>query len=154
MLTLDTTIPRAFYSRGFSVRGTRGMSNEDTQTVFLEGMQEPVRYNEEEMYKQYDHPIHATVAGESLKGEHGGMDWLVIRAFVESVKLGINTPIDVYDAAAWLAIGPLSAQSIQNGGAPVEIPDFTRGKWQSREPAPQYKYSLDVICDKDGNKLV
>lgn len=38
-------------------------------------------------------------------------------------------PLDVYDAAAWMAITPLSEQSIALGSAPVEIPDFTSGRW-------------------------
>ena len=154
LLTLDTTVPRAYYSRGFCVRGTRGMSYEDGHVVFLEGMEEGIRDNEEEMYKKYDHPIFAELDEGELRGGHGGLDWLTCRAFVESAKLGINTPIDVYDTAAWLAIGPLSEKSISEGGVPVDFPDFTRGKWQNREPAPEYKYALDVVCDKDGNRLV
>ena len=150
MITLDTTLPRAYYSRNFSVRGTRGMSSEEREVVFLEGMEEEIARNEEEMYEKYDHPLHAEYVKAGVKAEgHGGMDWLVCRAFVESVKAEINTPIDAYDTAAWLAIGPLSAKSIENGGALVEFPDFTGGKWQNREPALRVKYSLDeVIEDK------
>ena len=40
-------------------------------------------------------------------------------------------PIDVYDAATWAAITPLSEISIRTGEA-VEIPDFTRGKYRER----------------------
>ena len=74
------------------------------------------------------------------------MDWLVTRAFVESVKHGTQTPIDVYDTAAWLAIAPLSEASIAGGSIPVPVPDFTKGKWFRREPAVSGKYSLDAIC--------
>ncbi len=38
-------------------------------------------------------------------------------------------PVDVYDAASWMAITRLSEMSIQKGGAVVDIPDFTNGKW-------------------------
>jgi hypothetical protein len=38
--------------------------------------------------------------------------------------------IDVYDAAAWSAPGPLSEASVAKGSAPVKFPDFTRGRWQ------------------------
>ena len=55
-LVLDTTLPRAYYSRNFSVRGTRGMSSEERQVVFLEGMKEVIANNEEEMYAKYDPP--------------------------------------------------------------------------------------------------
>lgn len=46
-------------------------------------------------------------------------------------------PIDVYDMAAWMAITPLSEQSVAHGGMPQAIPDFTRGKWM-------YRPTLDV----------
>jgi hypothetical protein len=82
------------------------------------------------------------------------MDWLVCRAFIESVKSGTNTPIDVYDTATWLAIGPLSEESIQNGGAPVEFPDFTNGKWKDREPVTECKYCLDKICTDESISVV
>ncbi|WP_210994126.1 hypothetical protein [Acholeplasma granularum] len=38
-------------------------------------------------------------------------------------------PIDVYDAASWMAVTVLSEESITLGSAPVSIPDFTKGKW-------------------------
>ena len=41
-------------------------------------------------------------------------------------------PIDVYDMATWMAITPLSEQSIAHGGMPQAIPDFTRGQWMYR----------------------
>jgi hypothetical protein len=41
--------------------------------------------------------------------------------------------MDVYDAAAWSSVGPLSVESVSRGSAPVDVPDFTRGKWQARE---------------------
>jgi hypothetical protein len=40
----------------------------------------------------------------------------------------------VYDAAAWSAISPLSEESIKKGSAPIQIPDFTRGKWKKNQP--------------------
>ena len=63
---------------------------------------------------------------------YGRMDWLVFCDFVESVKNKTQTPIDVYDMAAWMSISALSEQSIALGGQPVAIPDFTNGAWMSR----------------------
>lgn len=146
VLTLDTTLPRAYYSRNIGVRGTKGMSYEDTRVVFLEGMEEKVRDNEAEFYEKYDHPLHREYEAMGTRGGHGGMDWLVSRAFVESVKNGTDTPIDAYDTAAWLAIGVLSEQSIAQGGAPVAIPDFTHGLWETARPVVRGKYCLDEIC--------
>ncbi|MDX1472322.1 MAG: gfo/Idh/MocA family oxidoreductase, partial [Flavobacteriaceae bacterium] len=73
--------------------------------------------------------------GEKAMGAgHGGMDYFVINAFVESAKRNEAPPLDVYDAAAWSAITPLSEVSIENNGEPQDFPDFTRGNWIKREP--------------------
>lgn len=61
------------------------------------------------------------------------MDYLVMRGFVETVKNQTGTSIDVYDTAAWMAITPLSEDSIACGSMSVAIPDFTNGKWTHRE---------------------
>ena len=149
-LTLDTTLPRPFYSRNFTVRGTKGMCEESADrycTYYFEGMEEGVFGNEADMFAKYDHPLHREYVEKGSRGGHGGMDWLVMRAFVESVKNGVDTPIDVYDTLTWLAIAPLSEQSIAQGGAPVAFPDFTKGQWFRREPAPHGKYALDAIVE-------
>ena len=105
---------------------------------------------DEEAFEKYDHPLHAEYTKLGEKGGHGGMDWLVCRAFVEAVKNGTNTPIDAYDTVTWMSIASLSEMSIQRGGSVVDIPDFTRGKWFRREPAPRSRYSLDeVVTDDD-----
>ena len=43
-------------------------------------------------------------------------------------------PLDVYAAAAWSVITPLSEQSIAEGGEPQTFPDFTKGRWVRRKP--------------------
>ena len=62
---------------------------------------------------------------------HGGGDWLVVEGFVESVRRRTDPPIPLVDALTWSAIGPLSEQSIAEGGKPVAMPDFTRGRWKT-----------------------
>lgn len=116
---------------------------------YLEGMPEgPEMFNnEEEFLAEHDHPLYKEYNQLKKAGGHGGLDWLVSRAFVESVKRQIQTPIDVYDTAAWMAITPLSEASIAAGGAAVEVPDFTKGMWFSREEPVPCKYSLDLICE-------
>lgn len=153
-IVLDTTLPRAYYSRNFSVRGTLGMSSEERNVVFLSGMEEGIGSNEEEMFEKYDHPLHAEYVKAGVKEGHGGMDWLVCRAFIESVKAGIDTPIDAYDTATWLAVSALSKESLANGNRVIEFPDFTDGKWQNREPSPQCKYSLNEIVIDESISVV
>ena len=153
-LTLDTTLPRP-YSRAFHVQGTRGMYMEDNRTIFLDGVHEKYEANwkeqwnnVEEFREQYDHPIWKRYLAEGIVGGHDGMDWLVMGAFFDAVKRGVQTPIDVYDMAAWMSITPLSEASIAMGGAPVAVPDFTNGRWISREPAPEGYYRLDKINEE------
>lgn len=156
-LTLDTTLPRPFYSREFTVQGTRGMCVQISKSkgvFYLDGMPKNEEPNEEEFYEKYDHPLHRDYSKIEGLGGHGGIDWLVCRAFVESVKRGVNTPIDAYDTVSWMAVTPLSEQSVAMGGAPVAFPDFTRGKWIRREPPVKTKYSLDVVCDEPDTPIV
>ena len=147
-LTLDTTLPRA-YNRGFRVRGTRAAYEEETHSVFVDGVHNAYDFkwreqwgNADEYIRQYEHPIWDTYIQEGVRGGHEGIDWLVFRAFFESVMQGTEPPIDVYDTAAWMSISALSEQSIASGGARVAIPDFTNGRWMTKKPPLASPYNL------------
>jgi hypothetical protein len=132
---LDTTLPR-FYSRRFTIRGTRGMFMEDTNLVYMDGMPENLRRlrnNAKKFSKQYGHDLYSTKNKKYRKYGHGGMDWFVVRALIETIKHDAYPPIDVYDAATYLAITALSQLSLENGSTPVEFPDFTNDKWQNKD---------------------
>jgi hypothetical protein len=60
------------------------------------------------------------------------MDFIMLFRLLQCMKQGIPPDMDVYDAAAWSAPGPLSLQSVAQGSAPMKFPDFTRGHWQAR----------------------
>lgn len=152
VLTLDTTLPRS-YSRGFRVQGTKGMFLEDNLSIFLDGEHnhydfdwKPQWNNVEAYREQYDHPLWKKFLEDGVKGGHGGMDWLVLKAFFESAKAGTPTPIDVYDTAAWMCISTLSEQSIAMGGQVVPVPDFTNGKWLTRTEEEDSIYCLSKVC--------
>lgn len=151
-ITLDTTLPR-YYSRGFCVRGTRGFYEEATQSVFLDGedygMAEwnwaPQFGNRKNYLETWEHPIWKRYKGDGVKERgHGGMDFLVLDAFFEALDKGLPMPIDVYDAAAWMAISALSAESIEKGSVSVPFPDFTGGEWQKHREEPDWKYRIEV----------
>ena len=74
------------------------------------------------------------ITEEEIKAGHGGMDTLTLRAFFDAAREGKPMPIDVYDAASWMVISCLTEASIAAGGAPMEIPDFTGGRWILRQP--------------------
>ncbi len=139
VLSLDTTLPR-FYSRRFTVRGTKGMYDEATDSVFLDIKEDISREwgwlkhscgNAKEYEEKYDHEIWKEFLISGIKGGHGGMDWLEFDAFFDCLKNNKPMPIDVYDAASWMVITALSEESIAKGGKVMEIPDFTSGKWIS-----------------------
>ena len=154
LLTLDTTLPR-YYSRGFTVQGTKGMYFEDNQSLFIDGEEHAKDHfewkkhwgNVEEYREKYEHPVWKKYMAEGIKEGHGGMDWLVYSAFVDCVKRGIEPPIDVYDTATYMAVTALSEDSIATGGAPIPFPDFTEGKYLFRGTLPETKYSLHMICE-------
>ena len=154
VLTLDTTLPR-WYSRGFHIQGTKAMFDEDNRSIFIDGEHNKYDFdwssqwnNVEQFREKYEHPIWKQYLSDGVTGGHGGIDWLVFSAFFDAVKKGTQTPIDVYDMAAWMCITPLSAQSIAMGGAPVAIPDFTNGRWINREPIVEGKYCLEKVCEE------
>ena len=141
-LKLDTTLPR-FYSREFTVRGTKGCCLMDINAVLLddEGLEEffdpqlsVEKYlNNAEQFSEYLPGIWKDMDKERTRCGHGGMDYLMLREFFRAVREARPMPIDIYDAAAWMVITPLSEQSIARQGAAVEIPDFTNGAWRTRK---------------------
>ena len=87
-----------------------------------------------EQYTEYLPDEWRNITPEEKALGHGGMDYLELKAFFRAILRGEEMPVDVYDMAAWMAITPLSEQSIAHGGMPQAIPDFTRGRWILREP--------------------
>ena len=143
-MELDTTLP-VLYDRKFTVRGTKGLYNQTLHAVFT-GLPE----GEEEVWTGLENSRKLLNSAEKYEAEylpelwkaatekdknlgHGGMDGFLIHDFILRCIDGREMPIDVYDAAAWMCITPLSEQSIALGGATVAIPDFTNGKWMYRK---------------------
>ncbi len=130
----DTNNPRP-YSLGFRVQGTGGLWMDVAKSVYIEGQS---KANDEwdssdTWFAKYDHPLWQRFSKDAEGAGHGGMDFFVLNAFVESIKRGVPTPQDVYDAATWSAISPLSEASIEAGFQPIPFPDFTHGNWMYRK---------------------
>ena len=140
-LRLDTTLP-AYYSREFTVRGTRGLYKQDTNMAVFDGedidhggkieymlreINNAVKYHDE-----YLPDMWKNITPEIEEAGHGGMDYFEFEVFCDCLRNGKEMPIDVYDAAAWMSISYLTEQSIAQGGASVDIPDFTNGKYKTR----------------------
>jgi len=134
IVTHDTNLPRP-YSLGFRVQGTKGLWEVDGNRIYVEGKSKAHHWDKaDDWLKKDDHPLWKKYGELATGAGHGGMDFFVINAFVESAKQNIAPPLDAYDAAAWSAITPLSELSIENNGEPQDFPDFTRGLWIKRKP--------------------
>lgn len=134
IVTHDCNLPRP-YSLGFRVQGSNGLWEDDGNRMYIEGKSKPHEWDSaDDWLKKYDHPLWKKYGDSATEAGHGGMDFFVLNAFVESAKLNIAPPMDAYDAAAWSAITPLSEISIENNGEPQDFPDFTRGNWVKRKP--------------------
>jgi predicted dehydrogenase len=134
LLQHDTNSPRP-YSLGFRVQGTKGLWMDVNKSLYIEGVSKKEdEWEEAKSYlEKYDHPLWQRWGKDTAGAGHGGMDFFVLHAFVESIKRKTSTPMDVYDAAAWSAITPLSEMSIDLGNQTVEFPDFTGGQWMYRK---------------------
>jgi predicted dehydrogenase len=134
IITHDCNLPRP-YSLGFRVQGANGLWEVDGSRMYIEGKSEPHRWDEAGPWlEKYDHPLWQKYGEYATGSGHGGMDFFVLHAFVEAAKRKMAPPIDVYDAAAWSAVTPLSERSIAENGSAQFFPDFTRGRWMNRTP--------------------
>jgi predicted dehydrogenase len=82
--------------------------------------------------KDYEHAYWRASGSDAQREGHGGGDYFVMREFFNAIRADREPPVDVYDAASWTAVLPLSGKSIESGNKPVEFPDFTKGKWKTR----------------------
>ena len=154
LLTLDTSLPRS-YNRAFTIRGTKGMYEQFTNSVFLDGDREywtgaefiEKNLNNADKYSDLLPDCWRNITQEQLDAGHGGMDYVELRDFIDRLKLGREMALDVYDAASWMVVSCLSEESIKQGGKPMEIPDFTKGAYKTRKETEiilGYKYGLEI----------
>lgn len=130
VLNLDMFLPRPYANR-WLVQGTGGIYDEEKGSIYLRDVSprkdqwEPWQPYEEKYNHRYWETVH--------EGGHGGVDPLQMRLFIDAVLAKTQTPLDVYDSVVMSAVVGLSEESIAKN-LPVEFPDFTRGKWQTRRP--------------------
>jgi hypothetical protein len=79
---------------------------------------------------------------------HGGVDLLECWRLIDCLRNGLPLEQDVYDAAAWSSIVPLSEMSVMNRSNSVDIPDFTAGSWKKNGP------NMDINLTRGGDTQV
>ena len=116
----------------FGLQGLKASYESRTQQIWIDGRSKGYRWEALSTYaKEFEHP-----KWQALRERSGGANGdapFVLQEFLEAIRTGGPAPVDVYDAAAWSAIIPLSAKSVAEGSRPQAIPDFTRGKWKTRK---------------------
>ena len=119
------------YDRIDLISGTKGVFRGYPPRIYIDGQPGKEEFTSIDSYKdKYEHHLWKTTGELARKlGGHDGMDFIMLYRLVECMQKGLPPDMDVYDAAAWSAAGPLSRDSVTNGGAPVKFPDFTRGGW-------------------------
>jgi len=129
----DTQSPRP-YDEIFRVQGIRGIYSRTLRKFYIEG-RSPEEHTWEDArsyYEEFDHPIWRRLGEEAVKHGHDGADFITQHQFLEAVRQGVQTPIDVYDTATWSVISPLTEKSVAAKSSAVDMPDFTRGRWKER----------------------
>lgn len=135
LLQHDTNLPRP-YSLGYRVQGTKGLWMQVNHSVYVEDKSAKHQWDDEKQWlDKYDHPLWKRWASKETENAagHGGIDFFVLQGFIEPIKKRIAPSLDIYDAAAWSAITPLSEMSIELGNETVDFPDFTNGQWMFRK---------------------
>ena len=96
----------------------------------------------EQLQANYQNPLldPEFIAHAKRMGGHGGMDFIMDYRLIYCLHHGLPLDMDVYDLAEWCCISDLSRISLENGFAPVEVPDFTRGEWNK---VKGFKYAFE-----------
>ena len=124
------------YSRIHLVSGTKGAAQKWPGPERIAFGHNWIKKEElDELYKKYSPPIVKHI-GEIAKevGGHGGMDFIMDWRLIDCLRNGLPLDQDVYDAAAWSCIMPLSEKSVGARSKTVDVPDFTRGAWKYNQP--------------------
>lgn len=134
MIQHDVTSPRV-YSRLHLVSGTKGMASKYPDPRIATGHEWFKSEEMKELEGKYTPEI-VTRIGEMAKkvGGHGGMDFMMDWRLIDCLRNGLPLDQDVYDAALWSSIAPLSEQSLNNRSNSVDVPDFTNGAWKTNSP--------------------
>lgn len=149
MLQHDVTSPRV-YSRIHLISGTKATARKYPLPGRIATSHKGWLSEQEvkALEEQYQPPIVKKV-GEMAKqmGGHGGMDFLMNWRLIDCLRNGLPLDMDVYDAAAWSSIVPLSEWSVANRSNSIDVPDFTGGAWEKNQP-------VDIMLTKGGNTKV
>jgi len=135
MLQHDVSSPRP-YSRHYMISGTKAVAQKYPLPARITTSES--WFTDEEMAEiteKYTPEIVKHIGDLAKKvGGHGGMDFLMDWRLIDCLRNGLPLDQDVYDAAAWSSVVPLSEWSVANGSKPVPVPDFTCNSYLTNTP--------------------
>jgi hypothetical protein len=137
-LYYDTDVPRP-YDPILRVEGTNGIYSGTLDKIYIDGRSPtksdaPLWEDLDRYYAEYELPLRRKFGVPGRRYPHGPADYIQLLQFVNAVRRDAAPPIDVYDAATWSVIIPLTEQSVASRSAAIDFPDFTRGKWKTTKP--------------------
>ncbi len=130
VINYDMQLPRPYANR-WMLQGTRGVYDEEKASIYL--VDASPEHHQWEAWKPYEERFRHRWSDADPGGTHGGADTIMLTQFITSLQNKQPLPLDIYDSAVMTAIVELSGISIEKN-APVPFPDFTRGKWKTRQP--------------------
>jgi predicted dehydrogenase len=140
----DVTSPRP-YSRIHLVSGTEGIAQKYPLPGKIAKGHSWFDADEMKILEEQYTPAIVKLVGDMARkiGGHGGMDFMMDWRLIDCLRNGIALDQDVYDAALWSVVAPLSEWSVANRSDSIDIPDFSNGSWKTNIP-------LDITLSEGG----
>ena len=131
----DVTTPRP-YSRIQLLNGTKATTCKYPEPARISNGDDWISEAEFKKLEEQYTPEIVKKVGEMAKkiGGHGGMDFMMQWRLIDCLRNGLPLDQDVYDAALWSSISPLSEWSVAHNSNSINIPDFTGGAWKTNKP--------------------
>jgi hypothetical protein len=148
MVQHDVTSPRP-YSRIHLISGTKGIASKWPDPPKISFGEDWIKEDEYKLLEEkYTLPIvkHIGAIAKNVGG-HGGMDFIMDWRLIDCLRNGLPLDEDVYDAALWSSVAPLSEKSVANRSQSLDVPDFTKGAWKTNQP-------VNLTLDGGGNTEV
>jgi predicted dehydrogenase len=131
-----TNLPRP-YSRINLVQGSKGIFSGYPNRVYIEGRGRAHQWvDAASLRAEFEHPLWKEIAAQAEGAGHGGMDYIEDYRLIKCLREGSPLDMTVYDAASLSAVVDLSVRSVARQGQPVQVPDFTRGRWRTTPRLP------------------
>jgi hypothetical protein len=158
MIQHDVSSPRP-YSRIHLISGTKGIARKWPSPERIAFGHSWLSPGELKTLEEQHTPEIVKRVGAMAKeiGGHGGMDFVMDWRLIDCLHNGLSLDQDVYDAALWSVIAPLSEWSVANRSSSIDVPDFTCGSWMTNKPVdpnlPQGGNTKVISIEESTNQL-